>query len=132
MLEPTNSIEDAEHAMGSLPTGGRTPLPHALLLATEVLKSYEKTKDLQPLLVVLSDGKANVPLPGGGDPWRQVLQVALQMAEKSVRALVIDTEIGYLRFGKAQELAAALGAECLTLDELSPENLTHLITARII
>jgi magnesium chelatase subunit D len=83
-------------------------------------------------LVVLSDGKANVPLQGGGDPWRQVLQVALQMAEKSVRALVIDTEIGYLRFGKAQELAAALGAECLTLDELSPENLTHLITARII
>jgi magnesium chelatase subunit D len=132
LLEPTNSIEDAEHAMDILPTGGRTPLPHALLLATEILKSYEKAKDLQPLLVVLSDGKANVPLPGGGDPWRQVLQVALQMAEKSVRALVIDTESGYLRFGKAQELATALGAECLSLDELSSENLTHLITSRII
>ncbi|MEO6285514.1 MAG: magnesium chelatase subunit D family protein [Dyadobacter sp.] len=132
LLEPTNSINDAEDSMDLLPTGGRTPLSHALLLASEVLKSYEKAKDLQPLLVVLSDGKANVPLPGGGDPWRQVLLVASQMAEKSVRALVIDTETGYLRFGKAQELASALGAECLSLDELSSENLTHLIKTRII
>jgi magnesium chelatase subunit D len=131
LLEPTNSIEDATHAMESLPTGGRTPLPHALLLAAEVLKSYEKAKNMQSLLVILSDGKANVPLPGGGDPWRQVLSVASQMAEKSVCALVIDTEVGYLRFGKAQELATALGAECISLDELSSENLTHLITTRI-
>jgi magnesium chelatase subunit D len=79
--------------------------------------------------VILSDGKANVPLPGaGGDAWLQ----SLQMAESfQYPALVLDTESGYVRYGKARELATALGAEYLSLDELSANEITETISERI-
>ena len=131
LLEPTHSTELAEKAMENLPTGGRTPLAHAMQLAEQVLIQYKNGRDLKPLLVILSDGKANVPLPGGGDAWQQTLKLAAQIAKMQVPALVLDTENGYLRFGKAAELAKALGAECLSLDDLSSEGITHTISARI-
>ena len=38
LLPPTDSVELAEQAMRSLPTGGRTPLAHALVLASETIR----------------------------------------------------------------------------------------------
>ncbi|EGW19673.1 putative cobaltochelatase [Methylobacter tundripaludum] len=119
MLSPTRSVDLAEQNLRELPTGGRTPLPHALSVALETL---EKTS-MPPLLVLLTDGKANVALTDGNDPWQESLRFAELLAERSVPALVLDTETGYLRLGRARQLAQALGAECLTLEELSAENL---------
>jgi len=123
MLSPTRSVDLAERNLSELPTGGRTPLPHALSVALETL---EKT-GMPPLLVLLSDGKANVALTDGNDPWQESLRFAELLAERGVPALVLDTEIGYLRLGRARQLAQALGAECLTLEELSAENLALTI-----
>lgn len=119
LLSPTRSVDLAERNLRELPTGGRTPLPHALSVALETL---EKT-DMPPLLVLLSDGKANVALSDGNDPWQESLRFAELFAARGVPALVLDTETGYLRLGRARQLAQALGAECLTLEELSAENL---------
>ncbi|MDI1294096.1 MAG: magnesium chelatase subunit D family protein [Methylobacter sp.] len=119
LLSPTRSVDLAEQNLRELPTGGRTPLPHALSVALETLA---KT-GMPPLLVLLTDGKANVALNDGNDPWQESLRFAALLAERGVAALVLDTETGYLRLGKARQLAQALGAECLTLEELSAENL---------
>jgi len=119
LLSPTRSVDLAERNLRELPTGGRTPLPHALSVALETL---EKTS-MPPLLVLLSDGKANVALNDGNDPWQESLKFAGLLAERGVPALVLDTETGYLRLGRARQLAQALAAECLTLEELSAENL---------
>jgi len=123
LLSPTRSVDLAEQNLRELPTGGRTPLPHALSVALETL---EKTS-MPPLLVLLSDGKANVALNDGNDPWQESLRFAELIAERGVTALVLDTETGYLRLGKARQLAQALGAEYLTLEELSAENLAITI-----
>jgi len=131
LLEPTYSVEQAEQAMQSLPTGGRTPLPHALQLAIQVINKLNPDKDLKPLLVILSDGKANVPLPGGGDAWQQTLHLSSQLFQSNIPALVLDTENEYLRFGRAAEIAKAMGAECLSLEELSSENITVTVSGRI-
>jgi magnesium chelatase subunit D len=120
MLPPTRSVDIAEQHLRELPTGGRTPLPSALSVAFETL---EKT-DLPPLLVLLSDGKANVALIDVNDPWQESLRFAELLAERGVPSLVLDTETGYLRLGRARQLAQALGGEYLTLEELSAENLT--------
>jgi len=129
LLSPTRSVDLAEQQLRELPTGGRTPLPHALALALETLK---KSHDLPPLLVLLTDGKANVALNDGADPWQQSLRLAELLATQSIPALVLDTETGCLRLGKARQLAQALGAECLTLEELSAENLALTIRRRLI
>jgi magnesium chelatase subunit D len=129
LLSPTRSVDLAEQHLSELPTGGRTPLPHALQLASEVL---EKAGDVPPLLVVLTDGKANVPLIEGGDPWRETLALADVLAAQNTPTLVLDTEAGYLRLGRAAQLAQALGAECLQLEELTADNLALTIRARIV
>ena len=66
-------------------------------------------------------------LSDGGDPWQEALMRAKLLAGCGVPALVLDTESGYLRLGRARQLAQALGAECLSLEELSAENLALTI-----
>lgn len=128
LLAPTRSVELAQQGLQDLPTGGRTPLPHALQLA---LQTIDTRRTAAPaLLVLLTDGKANVGLDAG-DPWQQTLAMASQFAERAIAALVLDTESGYLRLGRAALLAQALGAECLTLEQLSAENLTLTIRSRL-
>jgi magnesium chelatase subunit D len=129
-LAPTRSVERAEQGLRELPTGGRTPLPHALKLALETV-SARVAGSAPPLLVLLTDGKANVALEGGADPWRETLAFAALLMEAAVPALVIDTETGYLKLGRAAHLAQAMGAECLTLAQLSSENLVLTIRAQL-
>src|SRR5450830_147818 len=128
LLAPTRSVDLAEQGLRHLPTGGRTPLPHALQLA---LQTLEQAAEAPPLLVLLSDGKGNVALEAGADPWRETLALAGQLAARGIPALVLDTESGYVRLGRAAQLAQALGAEYLTLEELSADNLALTIRARM-
>src|SRR5450830_1394561 len=129
LLAPTRSVDLAEQGLRELPTGGRTPLPHALQLALQTLATSAGTAP--PLLVLLSDGKGNVALDNGGDPWRESLALAEQLAARATPALVLDTETGYVRLGRAAQLAQALGAECMTLEELTADNLALTIRARM-
>ncbi len=129
LLAPTHRVELAEQGLHELPTGGRTPLPHALQLALETVNKANPRDTAPPLVILLSDGKANVPL-AGGDPWQEVLALAGLLAERGVAALVLDTETGYLRLGRARQIAQALRAEYLTLEELSAEQLALTIRAR--
>jgi len=129
LLAPTRSVDLAEQGLRELPTGGRTPLPHALQLALQTLE--QSAGVAPPLLVLLSDGKGNVALENGGDPWRETLALAEQLAARGTPALVLDTEAGYVRLGRAAQLAQALGAECMTLEELTADNLALTIRARM-
>lgn len=128
VLPPTRQVELAERALAALPTGGRTPLAHALQLAAHTLA---QPGDLTPLLVVISDGRANIALDAGQDPWREALALAEHLAARGTPALVLDTEQDYVRLGRARELAEALQADCLPLDHLSGEQLTLTIRERV-
>ncbi len=81
ILEPTQVLADAVTALEYVPTGGRTPLAAALNQA----KSYLTRSTL---LVLLSDGRANIAIDGG-DPWQEALAVARDM---ECSAVVVDTE----------------------------------------
>jgi magnesium chelatase subunit D len=107
VLEPTLALHDAVAALEYLPTGGRTPLAHALDLA----RSYVTPATV---LILLTDGRANVPLRDG-DPWQEALEIATQI---KTPALVIDTEIANERLGRPRKLAEALGAEYVALENL--------------
>ncbi|QUP55949.1 putative cobaltochelatase (plasmid) [Ralstonia syzygii] len=128
VLPPTRQVELAERALAALPTGGRTPLAHALQLAAHTLA---QPSDLTPLLVVISDGRANIALDAEQDPWREALALAGHLAARGTPALVLDTEQDYVRLGRARELAQALQADCLPLDHLSGEQLTLTIRQRL-
>lgn len=132
LLAPTRSVELAEKSLRELPTGGRTPLPHALVMAMGVLEDAKAAGNGKPpLLVLMTDGKANVSVVDVGDPWRESLELAQMVAELRVPTLVIDTESGYTRLGRAASLARELEAECLTLEDLSADNLVLTVRARL-
>jgi magnesium chelatase subunit D len=104
LLEPSSVMQEATIALEYLPTGGRTPLAHALDLARKYLTPAT-------VLILLTDGRANVPLEAG-DPWQDALDVAEQIESS---ALVIDTEHSSERLGRSRTLAEALGAEYVQL-----------------
>jgi magnesium chelatase subunit D len=133
LLPPTRSVELAEQALRQLPTGGRTPLAHALASAHELLdKARQAHADVPVLLVLLSDGKANVPLRNSaGDPWQQSLQAAARLADAGTPALVLDPEVGFVRLGRAQQIAQAMAAECLELEKLSSQDLVLKIRQHV-
>jgi magnesium chelatase subunit D len=105
LLEPSRTLHDAITALEYLPTGGRTPLAHALDLA----RSYI---NFTTVLVLVTDGRANVAL-GPGNAWEEALEIARQI---SAPALVVDTEGGAQLLGNSRHLAEALCAEYVSLD----------------
>lgn len=114
----TRRVEQVEQALREVPTGGRTPLAHALASARAACAG-----DTGVWLVLLSDGRANVALHGG-DPWQEALAEARLLAQAAAGALVIDCENGPVRIGRARELAAALGGAVVSLDDIDEEQLT--------
>jgi len=111
-----------------LGTGGRTPLAGGLLRAHRTLTT-ERLRDprRRPLLVVVTDGRATVPLRT--DPVEDSLRVAGFLAVDGVASVVVDCERGPVRLGLASRLAVALGGACVRLDELSSDVVTGVVRA---
>jgi magnesium chelatase subunit D len=127
-LAPTNSVERAECALRTLPTGGRTPLSHGLVLAADTVLQYQRRhRELRPLVVIVSDGRANVALRPGQDPTAETKAVAAAIRRLGIPCLVIDTETGVIRFHLAQEIALALGARCMALEQLAAEKIVRTV-----
>ncbi|MGH9371480.1 MAG: AAA family ATPase, partial [Vicinamibacterales bacterium] len=96
VMEPTPVVADVRRALEYLPTGGRTPLAHALELAAGYVTDASA-------VVVLTDGHANVP-SRTADPWADALSAARALAAP---ALVIDSEDAQEATGRPRQLADA-------------------------
>ena len=125
VLPFTRHIASVEQALSDVPTGGRTPLACALLDASRLMQTREPA-----LLVLLTDGRANVSLDGG-DPWEEALAACPLLQGACAGALVIDCEPGPIVLGRARVLAQALGAECIALDAMDATALALRIHGRL-
>ncbi|GAA3738906.1 putative cobaltochelatase [Streptomyces tremellae] len=125
-LPPTSSVDAAAARLGSLPTGGRTPLAAGLLKAHDVLR-VERLRDpsRRPLLVVVTDGRATAA--GRGDAVGEAARAAALHAARGVASVVVDCESGPVRLGLAGSLAAALGGTAVTLDGLRADSIAGLV-----
>lgn len=114
----THSIEVAQRRLRDLPTGGKTPLPHGLALALEMLKK-EKAKYPQDafLLVLISDGKANISLTGR-PPVSEAKELAAEIRALGVHALILDTERYWHEEGCLAALSDLLGGKRYSLEQL--------------
>lgn len=131
LLPPTNSVELGHKLLAELPTGGKTPLSAGLCKAYEVARTHlYKDPYISPLLILISDGKANVSL-GPDRPVAEARRAAEMIrAEGRIKTLVVDVEPpGFLNFGLARELAAALGAEYYKIDDLRADTLVQAVRA---
>jgi magnesium chelatase subunit D len=91
LLPLCSSVDLAQKQLEDLPTGGKTPLCAGLMKGMEVLlQERRKNGEVIPMMVVISDGRANVPV--SGDVRNEVLGVAEEIRSHGIRMVVIDTE----------------------------------------
>ncbi len=127
VLPPTSSVELARRVLKDLPVGGKTPLSRGLFLAYEVLlQTRRKNPEVMPLLILLTDGAANVSITDIS-PQEEALRVANLIKSCQVRSVVINTEHEALDRGLARELADKLGGACYTLRELKARELYETV-----
>mmetsp|Transcript_31239 Transcript_31239/g.47671 ORF Transcript_31239/g.47671 Transcript_31239/m.47671 type:complete len:797 (-) Transcript_31239:1366-3756(-) len=132
LLPPTKSIAMASKRLEQMPCGGGSPLAHALQTASLTGLNAQKSGDVGKVVVVLiSDGRANVPLcvscgeefdpeadeeSKDGKPSRSYLKEEVIVCAKQLGALqgfnllCIDTENKFISTGLAKDIAdAAMG-----------------------
>ena len=110
LLPPTRSLVRAKRALAGLPGGGGTPLAAALAMSLEQALLLQR-EGQTPVLVVLSDGRANVTLAGLGGRTQahsEASELAQRWASTGFAALWIDTspQPDALAQGLAQQMQA--------------------------
>ena len=127
LLPATRSLVRAKKALAGLPGGGGTPIALALKHVSEQALALQRS-GMTPLLVMLSDGKANVTLEGlGGRTQAQedAMKWAQQWARLGFASLWIDTAVQPT--GHAQELSQAMQARYLPMPYVASQRVADAI-----
>ena len=131
LLPITRSIDLAQKKLEKLATGGKTPLAEGIAKAYTIIKNeMRKDKEVVPLIVFLSDGKGNFSA-SGKDPIKESLEMAEKIKNEGIRAIVIDTEEGFIKLEMAKTLSEAMKAEYYKLENLRSEDMLKLIKDNI-
>jgi Mg-chelatase subunit ChlD len=127
VLPPTNSVQLAQRALMDIPVGGKTPLSAGLLMAYDVLQREKRLHpDVQPLLLVMTDGAGNVSV-GTMAPQEESFRFAEAIAAQKIRSVVVNMEHAAFDQGLAQQLADHLESPCYSLGEIKAENLYQTV-----
>ena len=115
LLPPTRSLVRAKRSLSGLPGGGGTPLATAIDTAASVAEGLQR-RGLTPVIVLLTDGRANVARSGSGGrelAFSEAMEAARQLAVMQMSVLFIDTSPQPQK--SAAELAAAMRARYMPL-----------------
>lgn len=94
LLPLCSSVDLAYKSLKELPTGGRTPLSAGLERGLNLLMTErQKDEGAIPVLVLISDGRANVSSGSNKDIKMELLALAEQARAKGIHVIVVDTEV---------------------------------------
>ena len=118
LLQPSQSSARARRLLDALPVGGATPLTSGLLRALEMSERAARGGTGRIVVLVFTDGRANVPRDGQIDGDRasvrrriksEVEKIGVALQRNGVASVVIDTQNRFTSGGEGQALAHALG-----------------------
>lgn len=115
LLEPTHSLVRAKRSLAALPGGGGTPLA-AGIAAGYAMAEASRKRGQTPVIVALTDGRANVTRDGSGGraiAESEALDSARLFRASGIAALLIDTAPRPHPFSR--DLASAMGARYVPL-----------------
>jgi len=132
LLPPTSSLDLAHAALKELPTGGRTPLSHALLTTLNMIQSekMKNTISLKPSIVLITDGKANVSL--GGEIRQEIVELCGKLKETGAQLTVIDVSEDPFTPNYIEDIIKAANAKHVKIRNLTDDNLQKIITANML
>jgi len=129
LLPPTRSLPRARRQLGDLAGGGGTPLASAIE-AAEQLAAAVRSKGRTPLIVFLTDGRANVArdgAPGGVKALEEAMVMARRLREAGLVTVFIDTASRARSEGPS--LALAMGARYVALPRVQAEAVRDAVKA---
>jgi magnesium chelatase subunit D len=130
LLPPTRALVRARRSLAALPGGGGTPLASGLDLACAMLTSARREGDT-PLVVLLTDGRANVARDGRGGRAQaeaDALASAQAFARLGCAALLIDTSPH--PGPAARRIAEAMRARYLALPHAAADAVSRAVRAQ--
>ena len=128
LLPITRSVDLAQKCLAEMPTGGKTPLADGLSTALVTLGMLnKKDSELEPILILVTDGRANAIEENSGDPVESALKMAEKIRKAKITSVVIDTETDFIKLGVAKAVAKAMGATYYSLRSLSQEQILRIV-----
>lgn len=122
LLPMTSSYRRAELLLSDVPVSSRTPLAGGLLEGFRLLQRERwKHKDYLPLLLIVTDGLANVPLVNFGDAYGDVYRVCQLIEQADIPTIVVDVEPSAVDKDKScvGEIVRLTDAYRISLEELA-------------
>ncbi len=127
LLPPTRSLVRAKRSLAGLPGGGGTPLA-AGIAAAHALADAVRRRGATPVVVLLTDGRANIALdgsPGRARAGEDAFIVSRRLQAEGFSTLLLDTSPQPQP--TARELAAAMGARYLPLPHAASAALSQAV-----
>jgi magnesium chelatase subunit D len=124
LLPPSASVTRARRLLDELSVGGATPVAAGLTRALEIAERAARQGTERIVLLLFTDGRANVALQNNEAQNRSVRRHLIQeelkhlglLAEQSgVATIVIDTQNRFTSSGEGQKLADVIGARYVQL-----------------
>lgn len=122
LLPFTRSVERAERLLASMPTGGKTPLAHALRMAYTMCDRLLRAHRAERIQIIcITDGRATSG--DSEDPVAESKQWARILGTLPVDCIVIDTETGFIKLGLAKELCKLMNGSYYAMDTISADRI---------
>ena len=125
LLPFTRSVERAERLLASMPTGGKTPLAHALRMAYTMCDRLLRAHRAERIQIIcITDGRATSG--DSEDPVAESKHWARILGTLPVDCIVIDTETGFIKLGLAKELCKLMNGSYYAMDTITAERILRV------
>jgi magnesium chelatase subunit D len=122
VLPFTSAVVTAKRHLDKIEYCGTTPLASGLATGRSLLKrELEKEPSATPILVLITDGSANVPLEVVGDAAAEAEEVAGDLRRSGIHLLVVD--VGAEGSDLARKISYAAGGRYVKTDRPSQEEI---------
>jgi len=127
LLPLCSSVDLAYNSLRELPTGGKTPLGAGLNSGLNILLGEKRKNDETiAIMVLISDGRANVSVNGGkvGTVKEELFAIAEEARSAGIHVIVLDAEsmgssFVKMQLGYCREIAEHAGGRYYSVDQLS-------------
>ncbi len=127
-LHPTSSIDIARRMLEKLPTGGATPFADGLDKAWQLVRmERRKNPGLRAIMVIISDGEANVPISDGASPREELSSLAEKMGHDNLTAVFIDAADRRGPANDMRQIAARMQASYVKMRDLTSPRVVKAI-----
>ena len=131
LLLPTKSLVTAKKKLSSLPGGGATPLANGLLEAFNMADAA-RSRNIKPIIILLSDGRGNMSLDGVGDRVKAIedtTYIASLIKRNAINNIFIDTS--RRKTPMADELARELNGHYFQLPMANSSSISKAVQRSI-